>query len=52
MVRKTYFRRGNRYLRGMVVETRPDDGEKYAGWYGGVFASFKNVFFDFLGRKC
>ena len=40
------------YLRGRFAETRPDDVEKYDGWYGGAFASCKNVFSDFLGRKC
>ena len=39
MVRKTWFRRGNRYLRGRLVETRPDDGEKHAGRSAGVFCS-------------
>ena len=39
-------------MRGTFVETRSDDGEKYAGWYGGVFASCQNVFCDFLGENC
>ena len=39
-------------MRGTFVETRPDDGEKYARWYGGAFASCKNVFSDFLGENC
>ena len=36
---------------GRFVETRPDDGEKYAGWYGGAFASCKNVFSGFCWSK-
>ena len=51
MVRKTYFWPGNRYLRGRFAETRPDDGENYAGWYCGAFASCKNIFFLFFGSK-
>ena len=31
-------------MRGRFVETRPDDGEKYAGWYAGVFSSVKQCF--------
>ena len=31
MVRKTCFRRGNRYLGGRIVEILPDDGENMTG---------------------
>ena len=34
-------------MRGTFVETRPDDGEKYARWYGGVFSSVKKCFITF-----